>query len=242
MAYYSVHAGHGKQDSKSCGASTNLLKESVANREVKNELIKILKEQREVKSVFDDTVDYPSNQSDCINKIVANINSHKNLDLAVSIHFNSGRNDLVGDNSIGGFEVIVNNNSGAKIEIARRMCAKMKSLGFRDRGVKINTALGVLKCKPQALLVEVCFVDDKDDVKLYEKLGSKAVAKALAESILNKEIGTPTVAPTAPTAPTAKTYYRIVTSSFSDKANAEKELDRVKKAGFKDAFITTYTK
>ena len=65
---FSIHAGHGKQDSKSCGAYTSLLKESVANREVKDEVIRLLK--TEGHTVYDDTVDYPSSAADCVNKQV----------------------------------------------------------------------------------------------------------------------------------------------------------------------------
>ena len=35
------------------------------------------------------------------------------------------------------------------------------------------------------LLVECCFVDDKDDIKIYD---SKKMAKAIAEGILNRAI------------------------------------------------------
>lgn len=40
----SVGAGHGKQDSKSAGASSALMKESIEDRKVKDEVIKLLKE------------------------------------------------------------------------------------------------------------------------------------------------------------------------------------------------------
>lgn len=243
MAFYSIHAGHGKQDSKSTGAYTDLLKESVANREVKDEVIKLLR--AEGHTVYDDTVDYPSSASDCVNKQISNTNSHSNLDLAVGIHFNSGRKDLKGDGSIGGFEVIVCNNSGTKQEIGKRICSKMEEQGFKNRGVKLNTGLGFLKkSHAQAIIVEVCFVDDADDVKLYNKLGAKQVAKAIVEGILGKTISTATKEPQEPSEPASdgELYYRVVIGSFKDRNEAVTLQAKAKEAGFKDAFLTTYVK
>lgn len=239
MAIYSVHAGHGKQDSKSCGAYTSHLKESVANRDVKDEVIKLLRQEGH--TVYDDTVDYPSSASDCVNKQVANANSHSRVDLAISIHFNSGRKDLKGDGSIGGFEALVYSNSGTKATVGKRICSKMEGLGFRNRGVKTNTNLGFLKrTKHPCVLLEVCFVDDVDDVALYNKLGAKQIAKTIVEGILNKELTTNDVKPTEPT--TNEVYHRVVIGSFTSKNKALELQAKAKQAGFEGAFITTFTK
>ena len=237
---FSIHAGHGKQDSKSCGAYTSLLKESVANREVKDEVIRLLKTDGH--TVYDDTVDYPSSAADCVNKQVANVNSHKNVDLAIGIHFNSGRNDLKGNNDIGGFECIVCNSTGTKQTYSKRMCSKMQELGFKNRGIKINSKLGFLsKSQPQAIIVEVCFVDDKDDVDLYNKLGAKKIAQALVEGILNKAVATTETKPSEPAAQ-GETYYRVVVGSYKDKAKALELQAKAKQAGFPDAFLVSYQK
>ena len=239
MAIYSIHAGHGKQNSKSCGAYTDLLKESVANREVKDEVIKLLREEGH--TVYDDTVDYPNSASDCVNKQVSNVNGHSNVSLAIGIHFNSGRKDLKGDNSIGGFECIVCNSSGTKQTISKRICSKMEGLGFKNRGVKLNSGLGFLKnTKCQSIIVEVCFVDDKDDTDLYNKLGAKQVAKAIVEGILDKKIDTVEAKPNTST--TKETYYRVVVGSHKDKAKALEQQAKAIEAGFKDTFLTTFIK
>lgn len=237
---FSIHSGHGKQDSKSCGAYTNLLKESVANREVKDEVIKLLK--AEGHTVYDDTVDYPSSASDCVNKQVTNTNSHSNLDLAIGIHFNSGRNDLKGDGSIGGFEVIVCNSTGTKQTIGKRICSKMQEQGFKNRGVKINTRLGFLnKSYCQSMILEVCFVDDADDVKLYNKLGAKQIAKAIVEGILDKTISTPSDT-TDTSSSNGELYYRVVIGSYKDKNKALELQAKAEQAGFEGAFLTTFIK
>ncbi|MGL5647435.1 MAG: N-acetylmuramoyl-L-alanine amidase [Clostridium sp.] len=181
-------AGHGKQDSKSCGAYTNLLKESVENRDINKDFIGVMKQEGH--TVYDCTVDYPASQSDCINQIVKKCNSHK-VDLDISIHFNSARKDLVGDGKIGGVECICYDDKGTSKAYADRICKELNKLGFTNRGVKYNKNLGYLaSTNAQAIIVEVCFVDDKDDVELYKKVKSK-IGRAIAQGVLNKTITEP---------------------------------------------------
>ncbi len=65
----------------------------------------------------------------------------------------------------------------------------MNKIGFKNRGIKTTSGLYYLNhTKNKAILVEVCFVDDKDDYKLYKKVGYKAVARAIAEGIIGEEL------------------------------------------------------
>lgn len=177
--------GHGKQDSKSCGAN-GVVKESVENRILSNEFATVVKGQGAI--VNDCTVDYPASKQDCLDKIIAMCN--KNIvDIDISHHLNSGRNDYNGDGSIGGVEVWVYSKNSPAYDIALRICNEMEKLGFRNRGVKVDPGYQFLKrTKNQALIIEYFFVDDKDDCNLYHKLGYTAVAKAVAEAVLNKKI------------------------------------------------------
>lgn len=185
MAKYNVHAGHCPQGKGASGA-TGLLKESVEDRLIKNEVIRLLKANGH--TVYDCTCDTAETQSGCLKKIVSKCNKHA-VDLDISIHLNSGRNDKKGDKKIGGFETWATANTGIKKEVSERIRKKMKELGFADRGSKTTSGLYVLNhTKSKAILLEVCFVDDKDDYDLYKKVGYKAVAKAIVEGILNKTI------------------------------------------------------
>lgn len=176
-----VHAGHGADGSKSCGA-IGLIKESTENRNVKNEVMRLLKQ--EGCTVFDTSCDYPASSGDCINKIVKKCNANK-VDLDVSIHFNSGAKDKNGNGVTTGVEVLVYDNKSCYTQ-ATRIVDRISKLGYRNRGVKIRTDLGVLRnTKAPALLVECCFVDDRDDVNKYNY---KTMAKAIVEGILNKNI------------------------------------------------------
>lgn len=180
---FSIHAGHNPDGKKACGA-VGLIKESTENRKVKDEVMRLLKLKGH--TVYDCTVDNGTSVSDIVEKQVEKMNSYAGIDLHISIHFNSGANDKEGNKKSTGTEVLVYNTSGTKYNTAKRICKKIEELGYKNRGVKTRTNLGVLKnSKGQALLVECCFVDDKDDVTLYNY---KTMAKAIAEGILNEVI------------------------------------------------------
>ena len=184
---FNSHAGHGKQDSKSCGAS-KIVKESVENRFLNEEVINLLKKEGHI--VHDCTIDYPASKNDCLNKIIAKCNQNK-VDLDISHHLNSGRSDLNGDGSIGGVEVWVYSKTSKAYEPAVRVCKELEKLGFKNRGVKIKPDYSILKnTNSPAMIIEYFFVDDKDDCNLYNKLGYKSLAKAVVQGILNKEINT----------------------------------------------------
>lgn len=184
-----VHAGHNPDGKKACGA-VGLIKESTKARKVKNEVIRLLKSAGH--TVYDCTVSNGTSQNDVLKKIVKKCNAHK-VDLDVSIHFNSGRNDYSGDGSTGGVEVWIHDAGSKAAEEAERVCAKVSSLGFRNRGVKTSSSLYVLKnTKAPAMLVECCFVDDADDVKLFK---TKKMARAIVEGILDHSIVAASTAP-----------------------------------------------
>ncbi len=181
MTVYNVHAGHCPQGKGAYGA-VGILKESVENRLVKDEVIRLLRVEGH--TVYDCTCEENTTQDGCLRKIVTKCNQH-NVALDVSIHLNSGRNDYKGDNSTGGTEVW-NYDTRTKV-ISDRICSNIaKELGIRNRGTKYNKNLYVLNnTSSQALLVECCFVDDKDDADHWN---AKKCAKAIAEGILNKTI------------------------------------------------------
>lgn len=178
---YNVHAGHCPQGQGASGA-VGILQESVEDRAVKNEVIRLLR--AEGHTVYDCTCDENTTKQGCLNKIVAKCNQHS-VDLDISIHLNSGRNDYGGDGSTGGVEVW-NYDTGTQ-EISDRICEAIATeLGIHNRRTKYDKDLFVLaNTKSKALLVECCFVDDADDAKVWD---AKRCAKAIVRGILNKEI------------------------------------------------------
>ena len=167
-----IHAGHNPEGKVACGAR-GILDESRENRIVKNKVILLLRAAGH--DVLDCTVDDGVSQGDVLRRIVEKCNS-RIADLDLSIHFNSGRNDYVGDGSIGGTEVFLYNISESNktaIIYGKSIVEKIGDLGFRIRDdaipdhVKTDSQLYVLRnTKAPAVLIECCFVDDKDDAEL----------------------------------------------------------------------------
>lgn len=202
MAAYNVHAGHCPQGKGAYGA-VGILQESVEDRIVKDEVIRLLR--AEGCTVYDCTCDIATTKDGCLQKIVAKCNMH-GVDLDISIHLNSGRNDYGGDGSTGGVEVY-NYDSRTK-DISDRICSKISvELGIRNRGTKYSKDLYVLNnTKSLALLVECCFVDDADDAARWD---AKKCAKAIVEALLEKTVDTggsgSSQKPTAPSKPNKPT-------------------------------------
>lgn len=235
MGRYGSHAGHNPKGKVASGA-VGLIDESTENRNVNKEVISVLKSLKH--TVYDCTCNDAVSVSDCVNKQVKKSNAQK-LDLTCSIHFNSGAKDEKGNGKTTGVEVLVCTDRAKKE--AEQICKNLEKLGFKNRGVKKTTRLGFLnKTVAPALLVEVCFVDDKDDVNLYKKLGAKKIGEAIAYGMLCKNIPTTPKPPannsSSNTTNTSKELYRVVTNSYNVKENAEKEIEKLKKQGI-NAFI-----
>ena len=223
-----IHAGHNPKGKVACGA-IGLLDESTENRNVAKELKTILEAEGHI--VYDCTCENGTSVSDVINKIVTKSNAN-NADLDVSIHFNAGANDKTGNGLSCGTEVLIYNNSNNKKAMAKRICDNISHLGFKNRGVKIRTDLSILKkTKAPCLLVECCFVDDKDDVKLYN---ARSMAKAIAEGILDKRI--------EENKKENNTFYRVVAGSYTNYDNAQAQVNLLEKKGIKNVFIDIYKK
>lgn len=156
-----IHAGHCPQGHGAHGA-VGILKESVENRIVKNYLISLLKSKGE--TIYDCTDESNCNQRQNLYNIVAKCNSHA-VDLDISIHLDAARNDYVGDGSTGGCTVLTTGNHAYVDAIAAKIVKEIsEELGIRNRGVVHRNDLYVLNhTYSPALLIECCFVDDKDD-------------------------------------------------------------------------------
>ena len=209
-----VHAGHNPDGKKGCGA-VGLIKESTENRKVTKRVIELLRNEGHI--VYDCTVDNGTSASDVLNKIVKKCNANT-VDLDVSIHFNACVNDLKGNGKTTGTEVYVYNEKSKAQDEALRICENIAKLGFKNRGIKLRPNLKVLKkTKAPALLVECCFVDDLDDVKLYN---TEKMAVAIASGIVGKDL-TPKKGTASTTKPKTKDYQvKITTKSLNIRAGA----------------------
>lgn len=224
-----VHAGHNPDGKTACGA-VGLIKESTENRKVKELVIRYLKQQGH--TVYDCTEDDGASASDVLKKIVARCNAHS-ADLDVSIHFNAGANDKGGNGKTTGTEVLVYQAGNAASAYAGRICAAIAALGFRSRGVKPRPDLYVLrKTKAPALLVECCFVDDADDVALYDP---EAMARAIVLGITGQAV---TAAAAPQSAAQTGTIYRVQVGAYTQRANAENLVEKLKGLGYNAIIIS----
>ncbi len=232
-----VHAGHNADGRIACGA-IGFIRESTEARRVKDAVIGMLRQLGH--TVYDCTVDYASGVSDNLRKIVALCNAHE-VDLDVSIHLNSGANDAVGNGKTTGVEAYVYNSSSKAKACAEKVCQAIAGLGFRNRGVKCKGFYVLKNTKAPAMLVECCFVDDRDDVQLYD---CQAMAEAIVFGITGQrvQVQQPDAdqEPVTPGEETAigdkKQLYRVQVGAYSVKGNASATLAKLKAAGF-DAII-----
>lgn len=225
---FNVHAGHAAVGKGSIGA-VGILNESVEDRRVKDEVIRLLRLLGH--TVYDCTVD-SGTSSQVLKGIVAKCNEHE-VDLDISIHFNAGVGDKYGDGKTSGVECFVyDSNSKTAIKYANKIVDAIAKLGFKYRGVKTNNNLYVLKrTKAQAILIECCFVDDKDDANLYN-------ANDMAEAIvfgLTGQVYKPPV--TTSKQESSIALYRVQVGAFSNKENAEKLKKDLESKGFQ-GYIT----
>lgn len=119
--------------------------------------------------------------------IVKRHNMHT-CDIHVSVHFNAFKKTKA-DGSSKGCEVLITGNNESAKRKATQICKNLESLGFKNRGVKERKDLYFLNnTHGGALLIEVCFVDDEDDYKLYKELGEKKIARAISYGLLEKNL------------------------------------------------------
>ena len=158
-----IHAGHNPDGMTACGA-VGLIRESTEARTVKDRVVVQLTAMGH--TVHDCTCDSGTSQQDVLKRIVAACNAHE-VDLDVSIHFNAAANPEP-DGETTGTEVLVYSNASKSVPWAQLIADSISALGYRNRGVKERPGLYVLKhTRAPALLIECCFVDDPDDVALY---------------------------------------------------------------------------
>lgn len=207
-----IHAGH-NPDGKVAHGAVGLIKESTEARNVKNELIRLLRDKGH--TVHDCTVDNGISQMDVLERIVDKCNEN-DVDYDISIHLNAGGGR--------GCEAYVYDNQASGF--AKGILDSIQKLGFVNRGVKINKNLYVLKqTKAKAILIECCFVDSVEDAELFKASEmAYAIATAIDPAIKRTQTAT-------------DKYYRVQVGAFVKKENAERLLADLSRAGF-SGFIT----
>ena len=162
-----INAGHTKYGT---GTGANgYLNESKETRKIAYELMKLLADSKH--EVIPAVYDRSANNL----KEAVTLANNKCADLFVSIHLNAG----------GGSGCEAYTWRGEQVAQAVKACSYLKKLGFKNRGVKDGSSLYVIKhTKCTAILIEVCFVDNKADTELFKQVGYSNIAKALYNAIV----------------------------------------------------------
>lgn len=159
-------------------------------------------------------------------------------DLHIPIHTNAMTND--GTGTAGGTIVFVYSTDNPNMALATPVYNAVQSVtpGKTDFGVRAYPDLAELNgTNCIAVYIEVDFHDNPPIAKwLIEN--PQTVGEAIAKGVCSGygvEYIDPSPAP-------KDVIYRVQVGAYSDKANAEKFLAKVKAAGFKDAFIVEVKK
>lgn len=167
-----INAGHTKTG-PGYGA-VGYLKESEETRKIVNELLVHLRRKGHV--AINCTVDKAKSQNDYLKQIVK-LADASDCDLFLSIHFNAFNEEAKGTE--------VYTYKSRKLKEAVNICEELHKFGFKNRGVKDGSKLYIVKnTKMKAILIEVCFIDNELDMKLYEALGPKQIAKAIYDALI----------------------------------------------------------
>lgn len=115
-------------------------------------------------------------------------------DYVLEVHFNSCVNDLAGDGKTTGTEIYVT-TAEKTVGVEMKIVEKIAALGLKNRGVKRTNWRVIARAKASgtsSALLEVCFIDDKDDMQIYTAKKDQiaaAVATAIAEQFGLKKSG-----------------------------------------------------
>ena len=157
-----------------------------------------------------------------------------NPDLAVDIHNNAGGGD--------GFEAYYHYKGGSSKALALNIEEEVKAIGQNSRGckTKLNSSgkdyFGFIRqtlCP--AVIVEGCFVDNQNDAQIANtEEKQRAFGYAYARGILTTLGIDPDIS--SQVIPN-KEIYRVQIGAYSQKENAQAQLQKAKEAGFSDAYI-----
>lgn len=159
--------------------AVGLIKESEHTRQVGYALMeKLMSEGIEV---VDCTVNRADTNLAYLERAVTLANQ-ENLDWFISVHFNASK-----EHKGRGIEAFT--YQGKQHPQAVKICEQVEKLGFRNRGIKNGSHLYTVRnTKAKAILIEVCFCDNEEDIRLYQKVGVEAIATAIAEGLTEDSV------------------------------------------------------
>lgn len=215
---FNIHAGHNPSGKIACG-SFGYLVESDENRVICGLVIEKLRKLGHI--VYDCTVNDGTSSSDVLQKI-ASKHAENEVDYNISIHFNAFKHEEISDGKTKGTEVWIYPNSTMR-PLAQAVCDSIADLGLVNRGVKENEKFYVLRKIPNCMLIECLFVDDVDDVLLYNP---EKMADAIVKGLTGNQVAE------VPAVKEDEELYYVVVGAYRNKDNAERFAKHLNENGY----------
>lgn len=225
-------SGHGAGDPGAIGTCNGkTYKEADLTREVVTLLAAKLKNCASV-TVYDQS---RNAYTDYQNGSLSSRAHFESYDFVLEIHFNAFKADS-GDGMTKGVEIFAKPGSNIEGNIVKNIAA----LGFTNRGVKSNGFAVINTARSRgarAALLEVCFIDDADDMKLFLAKKNQIIDAIVTGFGFTVSGETPKVQTTPdktekPATTETGALYRVQVGAFSLKKNATQKSDALKAAGF----------
>ena len=234
MARICIDAGHGGSEQ---GATYNGRKESDDNLALAKA---VAAELRRHGVIVDETRTGDATVS--LNER-SNLENRQPYDYFISFHRNAFRPEAAQ-----GVETYTYLNPGAKAKgLAEKIQTVLVGIGFTNRGVKAANFHVLRETKAPAVLVEVGFIDNTRDNQLFDAKRDEIVAaitRAVLDQLGVKYLPPGQMPPLTPESPdpnqqTGQVLYRVMVGSYASRENAERQVQKLKAAGF-DATIMVF--
>lgn len=166
----------------------------------------------------------------------SNFANRNTYDYFISFH----RNAYIPEKARGAETFTYLNPSARSKGLAQRIQTSLVAMGFVDRGVKEANYHVLRETKASAVLVEIGFIDNKEDNAIFDSKRNEIV-KVLAKAIL-AQLGINYVEVKPKEQPASgQTIYRVMAGSYQERENAEKQIQKLKASGV-DATIMIFNK
>ena len=158
-----IVAGHGAGDAGACALG---LQEHALNVEVASALYSELKDKVDVTL-------YNTSKNLYKELRAGNYGEVAGYTDIIEIHFNACVQDLKGDGRSTGTEILVHKSrfDAKDTVLEEKLLRELCECGWKNRGVKPRSDLQNMNiCNKRGInyfLIEMCFIDDKDDIKIY---------------------------------------------------------------------------
>lgn len=165
----------------------------------------------------------------------SNYENKNNYEYFISFHRNAFKPEAAT-----GVETYTYLNQDARSKaMADKIQAAIVNLGFANRGVKKANFHVLRETKAPAVLIELGFIDNSKDNSLFDSK-KKEIIKAISKAIL-AQLGVTYKEESVSNSSDGKTLYRVMAGSFSIRKNADKQVQKLKAAGF-EATIMVFSK